>query len=45
MYERLSLTNYGAHDVLVPLSLRYEADFRDMFEVRGSRAQQAGPRL
>ncbi|MCC2688026.1 MAG: Amylo-alpha,6-glucosidase, partial [Rhizobiaceae bacterium] len=42
MYERLRLTNYGAQDALLPLSLRFEADFRDMFEVRGSLRSQRG---
>jgi glycogen debranching enzyme len=36
LYERLSLVNYGQIEATVPLSLRFDADFRDMFEVRGA---------
>ncbi|MEP9373721.1 amylo-alpha-1,6-glucosidase [Mesorhizobium sp. KR1-2] len=42
MYERLALSNYGEHEVLLPLKLHFEADFRDMFEVRGSKRSQRG---
>lgn len=35
LYERIELVNYGGRDALVPLALRFGADFRDMFEVRG----------
>ncbi len=36
LYERICCHNYGNHGVVVPLHLRLAADFRDMFEVRGS---------
>jgi glycogen debranching enzyme len=36
MYERICCHNYGNHGVVVPLRLALAADFRDMFEVRGS---------
>jgi glycogen debranching enzyme len=42
MYERLTLQNYGEREVVVPLTLRFEADFRDMFEVRGSARSKRG---
>jgi glycogen debranching enzyme len=42
LYERLALSNYGAQEVMVPLKLHFEADFRDMFEVRGSKRRQRG---
>jgi glycogen debranching enzyme len=42
MYERLTLSNYGEHETVVPLTLRFEADFRDMFEVRGSARSKRG---
>ncbi|CAI2935900.1 amylo-alpha-1,6-glucosidase [Aminobacter niigataensis] len=42
MYERIRLSNYSAHDVELPLSVRFEADFRDMFEVRGSTRTKRG---
>src|SRR5579872_4847123 len=35
LYERIELVNYGDREALVPLGLRFGADFRDMFEVRG----------
>jgi glycogen debranching enzyme len=42
MYERLTLSNYVEREVLIPLTLRFEADFRDMFEVRGSARSKRG---
>ncbi len=35
-HERLRLRNYSPHEVTVPLSLHFQADFRDIFEVRGA---------
>ena len=34
--EAISLTHYGQRTVLIPLSIDFAADFRDMFEVRGA---------
>lgn len=42
MYERLALSNYGESEVLLPLKLHFKADFRDMFEVRGSQRSRRG---
>ncbi|MEG3193187.1 glycogen debranching N-terminal domain-containing protein, partial [Lysobacter sp. D1-1-M9] len=36
MYERIACRNYGSRGVIVPLRIELDADFRDMFEVRGS---------
>src|SRR6478672_9932073 len=36
LYERVCCRNYGNHAVVAPLRLEFAADFRDMFEVRGS---------
>jgi glycogen debranching enzyme len=36
MYERIQCRNYGSQPMDVPLTLFVDADFRDMFEVRGS---------
>jgi len=36
LYERIACVNYGQHVVHLPLRLSFAADFRDMFEVRGS---------
>ncbi|MGZ2746866.1 amylo-alpha-1,6-glucosidase [Burkholderia stagnalis] len=49
LYEALTLTNYGASEAEVPLSLSFSADFKDMFEVRGTprarRGTVAPPRI
>ncbi|WP_407352532.1 glycogen debranching N-terminal domain-containing protein [Luteimonas sp. R10] len=49
LYERLVCTNYGQQDEPLVLRLDYAADFRDMFEVRGSvraaRGQILPPRV
>ncbi|CAN0628582.1 Amylo-alpha-16-glucosidase [Burkholderia multivorans] len=42
LYEALTLTNYGASEAEVPLSLSFAADFKDMFEVRGTRRDRRG---
>jgi glycogen debranching enzyme len=40
--EQLSFTNYGRHQVVLPLRLAFAADFRDMFEVRGQTRSERG---
>lgn len=45
LYERIELMNYGSHAALVPLCLRFAADFRDMFEVRGQSRPSRGTLL
>ena len=35
LYERLRVRNFGSRHVRLPLTLRFEADFADIFEVRG----------
>ncbi len=42
LYERLTITNYAELDAVAPLSLSFAADFRDMFEVRGTRREVRG---
>ena len=42
LYERLTLSNYGQEQSTIQLSLRFAADFRDMFEVRGTVRQKRG---
>ncbi|MDZ4375780.1 MAG: glycogen debranching N-terminal domain-containing protein [Phenylobacterium sp.] len=42
LYERLRLTNYGAETVRLPVTYGFDADFRDMFEVRGARRRNRG---
>jgi len=41
-YERIRIHNYGSEPFRVPLTLRFEADFADMFEIRGIRRSQRG---
>jgi glycogen debranching enzyme len=35
LYERLQLTNFSESATIVPLELRFQADFRDIFEIKG----------
>ncbi|WP_175854320.1 amylo-alpha-1,6-glucosidase [Burkholderia cepacia] len=42
LYEALTLTNYGSSEAEVPLSLSFAADFKDMFEVRGTQRPKRG---
>ncbi|MEP9396393.1 amylo-alpha-1,6-glucosidase [Mesorhizobium sp. KR2-14] len=42
LFERIRLANYGDRTVQVPMELEFDADFRDMFEVRGSRRLKRG---
>lgn len=44
LYERLSLVNYSDMEIPTPVSFEFEADFRDMFEVRGARRPRRGER-
>ena len=49
LLERLAFVNYGSTASVLPLSLEFAADYRDMFEVRGEerpeRGQLLGPEL
>ncbi len=45
LHEQLLFTNYGETPAVVPLVLLFEADFRDMFEVRGSHRAARGELL
>ena len=45
LHERLQLTNFSTRPAVVPLVLLFDADFRDMFEVRGSRRAERGAPL
>ncbi len=44
-FERLRITHFGDDPVLIDLWLELEADFADIFEVRGSRRARRGRRL
>jgi glycogen debranching enzyme len=43
-YERLSIHNYGLTPVEAIFSLRFDADFADVFEVRGQMREKTGLR-
>ncbi|MBW8813521.1 MAG: amylo-alpha-1,6-glucosidase [Caulobacterales bacterium] len=45
MYERIRLTNYSRETMCLPLVFQFEADFRDMFEVRGAIRRNRGRTL
>lgn len=42
MFEHIRCTNYGEFDLALRLALDFEADFRDIFEVRGERRTHRG---
>jgi glycogen debranching enzyme len=44
-YERLRVYNYGLMLLHIPLYLQFDADFADIFEVRGVRRERRGHRL
>lgn len=44
-YEEFALANYGISPLSVPFSLILDADFADIFEVRGMQRPQKGERL
>jgi glycogen debranching enzyme len=44
-YEQIRLINYGLTPLQVTLSFQFEADFADIFEVRGTKRAKKGQRL
>jgi len=44
-YERVSLTNYGPTTMPVSLSFLFDADYADIFEVRGAKRARRGEML
>jgi glycogen debranching enzyme len=42
LYERVTIVNYSRDVVIMPLAFQYDADFRDMFEVRGMSRPRRG---
>lgn len=44
-YQQLHICNYGSESFRVPITLSFEADFADIFEVRGMRRTQKGKLL
>ena len=44
-YEHIRIRNYGVQPVRLRMSFQFEADFADIFEVRGSNRERRGQRL
>jgi glycogen debranching enzyme len=44
LFERVRMVNYSRDAVIIPLTFEFEADFRDMFEVRGMVRPRRGER-
>ena len=44
-YERLELVNYSLSPIQVSFAIRFDADFADIFEVRGLKREKRGTRL
>jgi glycogen debranching enzyme len=42
LFERIRCVNYSRDTVLLPMTIEFDADFRDMFEVRGSHRAKRG---
>ncbi len=43
--ERIRISNYSLERLEVPIAICFDADFKDVFEVRGMRRVQSGERL
>jgi glycogen debranching enzyme len=44
LFEQIEMVNYSRDEVIVPLIIEFDADFRDMFEVRGLTRAKRGYR-
>ncbi len=42
LHEAIALTNYGSRDLSVPISIAFAGDFRDVFELRGTKRSKHG---
>ncbi len=42
LFEEMQVTNYNTHPISFTLSLSFDADFLDVFEVRGSKREKRG---
>jgi len=42
--ERIRITNHSRHPIQTPLTVNFDADFSDVFEVRGTRRERRGHR-
>lgn len=44
-FEKLNFVNHGLEDLDIPVSIHFDADFADIFEVRGTSRDRRGRRL
>jgi len=44
LFERIKIVNYSNSVVVLPLAFEFDADFRDIFEVRGAQRPKRGTR-
>ncbi len=44
LFEKIAMVNYSRDEVIIPLVFEFDADFHDMFEVRGLTRQKRGRR-
>ena len=44
-YEQLRIVNYGLQPIRIPFGLKFNADYADIFEVRGIHRKKKGERL
>jgi len=44
-YQRFRLKNFSMEDVEIDFSLRFDADYKDIFEIRGMKRKKTGERL
>lgn len=42
LFERVRMVNHGVEDILLPLTFEFDADFADIFQVRGTVRPQQG---
>ncbi|MBD7941959.1 amylo-alpha-1,6-glucosidase [Brevundimonas guildfordensis] len=42
LFERVRMVNHGVEDILLPLTFEFDADFADIFQVRGSPRARRG---
>lgn len=45
LWERLSISNFDSKDVDIELTIKFQSDFADMFEVRGLNRPERGTRM
>jgi glycogen debranching enzyme len=44
-YEQLTISSYGLSPISIPITIQFNADFADLFEVRGTRRARKGQHL